>query len=136
MKREGVQKRSMSMRRGTDYRNECRNISGKPYASGRVEMDSELTGLGRLVCIAAGILEEMIVFGVLGIRISLTPVPVLLFLGVLFAILTGAALTGADELNTWYKGRAAAHRSVREDIGSDEAKIITLPAGREWTKAS
>lgn len=58
----------------------------------------ELTRDGRRFCAVAALLEELLVLAVFGIRISTSPAPVLAFLWVLFAILTAAALIGADWL--------------------------------------
>ena len=54
----------------------------------------ELTKEGQRFCAVAGLLEEIVVLAVFGIEVSMSPLPVLAFLWVLFVILTAAALIG------------------------------------------
>lgn len=64
----------------------------------RQEIYCEMTLSGKLLCTAAGYTEETVVFAVLGIHAAQAPVLVLLFLGLLFSILTGAAMIGFCEI--------------------------------------
>lgn len=83
----------------------------------------ELTLRGKLVCAGAGLLEEAAVFLAFEIQLRLAPVVTVLFLWLLFAILTGALMLGADELRVRAAARAAVHGPA-EDGGE---KIRRLP---------
>lgn len=124
------------MKKGRGYKAGYRSTAGAVYAGRSEEMDRELTGMGKLVCLAAGVLEALAVFLLLGIRISLIPVPVLVFLFLLFAILTGAAMIGADELLDWNRRRGAARRQSDGYAAKDDRKIADWPTVKEWPKAS
>ena len=71
----------------------------------------ELTMRGKAVCALAGLLEEILIFGVLGLRSFACPALlggfVVIFLWFLFAVLTGAAMIGIDEV--WQMVHGAAH---------------------------
>lgn len=58
----------------------------------------ELTLEGKLLCGIAGFFELALTFLALGLSWSLTPLPVLLFLWLLFGILTGGAALEAAEM--------------------------------------
>lgn len=124
------------MKKGRGYKAGYRSTAGAVYAGRSEEMDRELTGMGKLVCLAAGVLEALAVFLLLGIRISLIPVPVLVFLFLLFAILTGAAMIGADELLDWNRRRAKASRRASGCAAEEDKKVAAWPTAKEWTKAS
>ncbi|MDO4324112.1 MAG: hypothetical protein Q4C61_16485 [Lachnospiraceae bacterium] len=64
----------------------------------REEIYRELTKEGKLVCALAGMVEEIVVFLALRIQFSTCPLPVMIFLWFLFAVLTAAAMIVADEL--------------------------------------
>lgn len=86
---------------GREYGRSCGKNCGKNDRRKAAGADSEnlyreLTKEGRRFCAAAGLLEEVIVLAAFGIRVSMSPLPVLAFLWVLFVILTAAALIGAS----------------------------------------
>ncbi len=87
---------------GADYREDYRRIHRKDYGeSGRINQENiyrELSKDGQRFCAAAGLVEEVIVLAAFGIRVSVSPLPVLAFLWVLFVILTAAALIGVSWL--------------------------------------
>ena len=68
------------------------------YGRGNCDTYRELTKEGRRFCAVAGLLEEIIVLTAFGIGVSTSPLPVLMFLWVLFVILTAATLIGASSL--------------------------------------
>ena len=119
--------------RGT-YGRECRGEYGKGHGRacesncGKADHENiyrELTKEGQRFCAAAGLLEEVVVLAVFGIRVSMSPIPVLAFLWVLFVILTAAALIGASCL----LDRLAALRAVPK--GHEKHEIVNpLPARR------
>lgn len=61
-------------------------------------MEYELTREGWFACAAAGLLEELTVFAVLGIELLQTPAVVFLVLWAAFGILSSALLMGAAYL--------------------------------------
>lgn len=61
-------------------------------------VEIELTAEGRKFCTLAGLIEELLIFLILGIHIRLAILPVVLFLWVLLGILTGAVLIGIYSL--------------------------------------
>lgn len=79
-------------------------------------MEYELTKEGWFVCAAAGLLEELTVFAVLGIELMQTPGIVFLVLWAAFGILSSAFLMGAaylrDRRNVSAPGRYAAEQVV------------------------
>lgn len=81
----------------------------------------ELTMRGTVVCVLAGIFEEIAVFWLLGIQWAVSPVYVTVFLGLLFAVLTGAAMLGIDEL------RCAFRRTQPEDGQKEGAVTYAWP---------
>lgn len=114
------------MKKTEDYRRRYEREAGDGHDSsgcaGRDCVYRELTRDGRRFCAAAALLEELLVLAVFGIRISTSPMPVLAFLWVLFAILTAAALIGADWLAEQFgryrtasgaSDRAGAYRSAK-----------------------
>lgn len=62
------------------------------------EIYRELTAEGRVLCAAAGVVEEALVLLLFGITFQMALLPVFLFLWFLMAALTAAALIGADAL--------------------------------------
>ena len=85
------------------YEREYRETYERAHAEGYRRENGEniyreLTREGQRFCAAAGLLEEIVVLAVCGIRVSMAPVPVLAFLWVLFVILTAAALIGVSSL--------------------------------------
>lgn len=80
------------------------------------KMEYELTREGWFACAAAGLLEELTVFTVLGIELLQTPVTVFLVLWAAFGILSSAFLIGAvhlrDRRNASALGRYAAEQVV------------------------
>lgn len=77
--------------------NGCRDLRAETTC-GRGEICMELTGEGRRFCAVAAFAEEAIALWALGIQVSTSPAPVLVFMWVLFAILTAAALISAGWL--------------------------------------
>ena len=64
----------------------------------------ELTGEGKVFCTLAGLIEEIVVLLALGIVFRMSLIPVFMFLWLLFAILTEAALIGMDILRNSCSG--------------------------------
>ncbi len=115
---------------GGEYREEAVRKYGKTDRKEAVRADHEniyreLSAEGRRFCAAAGLLEEIVVLAAFGIRVSMSPIPVLAFLWVLFVILTAAALIGVSCL----LDRVAAFRSLPERSAARQG-IRPLPVRR------
>lgn len=87
----------------------------------KTEVYRELTMDGKLVCALAGLIEEAAVFLALHIRVGICPVPVVLFLWFLFAVLTGAVMIGADELRSAVLTRKSCRRYRMMESGEAKA---------------
>lgn len=83
--------------------------------SKRVKYVSELTVEGWLLCVAAALIEELLVFWRFEIQIMQTPLSVFTFIWLLFLILTAALLTGWDEHSRAYR---TAKRNAAQSKGA------------------
>ncbi len=95
------------------YRTYEETYSGECRRESEENIYRELTKEGQRFCAVAGLLEEIVVLAAFGIQVSMSPLPVLAFLWVLFVILTAAALIGVSCL----LDRIAAFRPMPEDGG-------------------
>lgn len=80
---------------------------------GRAEVYHELTNDGKIACALAGLLEELVVFTVLGIHIGDAPISVVAFLWFLFGVLSAAMLIGVDALHESVKRRLRVLAQIR-----------------------
>lgn len=90
------------------------------------QTEYELTREGWIVCAAAGLLEELTVFAVLGIELMQTPVPVFLVLWAAFGIMSSGFLA----LTVSLRSRRAAAVECRF-----AAEYATFPAAAEVYEA-
>ena len=72
-----------------------------------------MTNDGKIACALAGLLEELVVFTVLGIHIGDAPISVVAFLWFLFGVLSAAMLIGVDALHESVKRRLRVLAQIR-----------------------
>lgn len=109
----------------------------------------ELTGRGKAVCALAGVVEEILIFQMLGLRSFACPLLltgfVVIFLWFLFAVLTGAGMIGADEVWQMLRGSAhgaygpAVHAAVARNTAARNAVVRdtgVMGAEKVYAKAS
>ena len=139
-----------SVNRNTDRdvnRNTSRNANGNMKGMAgteQAEFDRELTARGMAVCGVAGVLEETVVFLVLGIRVAAAPLPVTAFLWFLFALLTAAAMIAADsfaerlsEMLHWSAAQRASQRILPYRQAGAEAGIAAhMDKNGRWKNAA
>lgn len=101
------------LKEGAGAEQDGAGVSGRQYGRCGLRFESELTIFGWLMCVCAGILEEILLFLALGLSFSFVPPLISCFIAVLLTILNGGMMVALDEFIVRY---AAVQTSVIREV--------------------